>query len=221
MGHVAHCNDGFSCDFCNFSCRRTESKNFFKHLANFHSNDPNFNVYCASCPQSFKKVNTLQKHFYRVHKDAWLPDGNGENDDFDGNNGHEDFRDQPPLDFPAAQVDSQKILKQHVAKFLLRSKEEGKLTQTALDIVTESTKLLLNEYLDIVKKAIISKMTNGNNNLPLHELTNEVEKLFEVDDVFGELNSHHKQRSYYLENFNLLVSIIKVLSSNDIHGILI
>lgn len=37
------------------------------HLIKFHSNEPNFQVYCGSITRSFAKINILQKHFYREH----------------------------------------------------------------------------------------------------------------------------------------------------------
>ena len=73
-------------------------------------------------------------------------------------------------------------------------------------MVTESTKNIFNEYMDIVKNAIISKMTDNNQEF---ELPQDIEELFEVDGIFGELHTEYQQRHYYIEEFNLVVSIYK------------
>ena len=120
----------FSCDFCNFVCCKAESDLSFKHLIKYHSNEPKFIVYCATCPRSFKKVNSLQKHYYREHRNV-----EHEDLEYDEDKAGQEFQ-------------------HHVAKFLLGAREQAKLTQTALDMVKDSTKNLLTKYFDIVKKAL-------------------------------------------------------------------
>ena len=132
-----------TCDFCNFVCREGESDLFFKHLIKFHSNEPNFIVYCASCPRSFRKVNSLQKHYYREHKNVEQEIIWGEGAYREHEPGTEDTYDHDV---------AQKEFQHHVAKFLLSAREQAKLTQTALNMVKDSTKNLLSEYFDIVKK---------------------------------------------------------------------
>lgn len=129
------------CDFCNFVCRRVESDRFFKHLATFHANEPNFTVYCASCPQSFKKVNSLQKHYYRRHKPFEDQNGDGCSED-EHNMGH-------PVD-EFEEATAQQDYRHHVAKFLLGAREQGKLTQSSLEMVKDSTKNLLTEYSTLI-----------------------------------------------------------------------
>ena len=97
------------------------------------------------------------------------------------------------------------VLKHHVAKFLLCAKEKGKIPQTALDMVTESAKNLFGEYMEIVKKAIVAKMTDINNER--FELPEDIEELFEADKIFEDLSTEYQQRSYYINNFKLVVSM--------------
>jgi hypothetical protein len=113
---MADLND-FRCDYCNFVCCSADSTLFFAHLVKFHSNEPNFWVYCRCCPRSFKKVNTLQKHYTRKHKNLEL----GQEPNL-GEEGTEEFEER------AAQSD----LQCHAAKFLLCAKAQGKLTQSAV-----------------------------------------------------------------------------------------
>ena len=96
-----------TCDFCNFVCREGESDLFFKDLIKFHSN---FTVYCASCPRSFRKVNSLQKHNYREHKNVEQEIICGEGAYREHEPGTEDTYDHDV---------AQKEFQHHVAKFLL------------------------------------------------------------------------------------------------------
>ena len=97
-------------------------------------------------------------------------------------------------------------LQRNVAKFLLRTKEVGKITQTTLASVKDSTKALLGEYSDVVKNSLKAKLkeTIGED----FEFSQDMEDLFVTDDVFAGLESEGDQRSYYLENFNLVVRLL-------------
>ena len=147
----------FSCDYCNFSCEN--SSRFFKHLVHFHSNEPNFKVYCRNCPRSFTKVNSLQKHFYRDHRHV-NDNNHDDNSDFDDDpndsNGLENC-DQNREQENGIETTS-KDLTHHVAKFLLCVKEKGRVTQSALDMVKDSTKNLLDEYFNMVKNVLVTKL---------------------------------------------------------------
>ena len=95
-------------------------------------------------------------------------------------------------------------MQRHVAKFLLCAREKTRVTQTALDLVKDSTKNLLNEYFDTVKKALVQKISGEIGQE--FQLTQDMDNLFEVDKVFEGLNKARQQQNYYLKNFNLLVS---------------
>lgn len=188
----------FSCDFCNFVCRKAESDLFFRHLIKFHSNEPNFIVYCATCPRSFKKVNSLQKHYYREHK-------NVEHEDLSNvDRYHAEDQRNPGSEDEYDEDKARKEFQHHVAKFLLGAKEKAKLTQTALDMVKDSTKNLLTEYFDIVKKALSSKLSESIGE-EFH-FTRDMDELFSAERIFQGLDSVYDQRAYNKQNFNLIVS---------------
>ena len=129
---VANHDAGFYCDFCNFFCGSTQSLCFFKHLVNTHSNDPNFKVYYGYCPCSFTKVNSLQKHYYRDHKNVIQNNDENPNLEIQGTLNYNDSGNYSP-DNDQQNIDSETAytnLKHHAAKFLLCAKERGKITQT-------------------------------------------------------------------------------------------
>ena len=181
------------CDYCNFVCRIGESKLFFDHLVRVHSNEPNFKVFCSSCPRSFTKINSLQKHYYRQHKTLDVEeDGNVEEN---GVNFEEVFE----------EATARSEMQHHAAKFILCAKAKGMLTQTALDMVKDSAKNLLSEYLDIVKKSLIAEINDNADQV--FEFSQDMEELFSADSIFDELDSEYQQRSYFQQNFNLVVSL--------------
>lgn len=189
-----------SCEYCNYSCRVNESDNYFKHLVKFHSNEPNFLVYCSNCGRSFSKVNSLQRHYTREHKDQDTCADEFEPAGIDDDAVCEENVEQE-FDEHRARSD----LCRQAAKYLLRAREDAKITQTALDMVKDSTKALLGEYLDVVKKSLTVKLKDSIGHD--FEFSQDMDDLFVADNVFTGLNSEREQRSFYLENFNLVVRL--------------
>ncbi|XP_028417337.1 uncharacterized protein LOC114541732 isoform X1 [Dendronephthya gigantea] len=100
--------------------------------------------------------------------------------------------------------EARSLMQRHAAKFLLCSKTRGMLTQSAVDLVKDSAKNLLTEYLDIVKKSLVEKI-NSNPGQEL-QFDQDVEKLFSAESVFDGVDSEYQQRSYFKRHFNLVVS---------------
>lgn len=189
-----------SCEYCNYSCRVNESDNYFKHLVKFHSNEPNFLVYCSNCGRSFSKVNSLQRHYTREHKDQDTCADEFEPAGIDDDAVCEENVEQE-FDEDRARSD----LRRQATKYLLRAREDAKITQTALDMVKDSTKALLGEYLDVVKKSLTVKLKDSIGHD--FEFSQDMDDLFVADNVFTGLDSEREQRSFYLENFNLVVRL--------------
>ena len=73
-----------------------------------------------------------------------------------------------------------------------------KITQTALDMVKDSTKALLGEYLDVVKKSLTVKLKDSIGHD--FEFSQDMDDLFAADSVFTGRDSEREQRSFYLYN---------------------
>ena len=152
--------------------RSVESIRFFQHLERFHCNEPSFKVLCKCCPKSFTKINSLQRHYCREHKILHVEEVINVQDEGNGNMFEENLEEE------TARSDMQ----HHAAKFHLRAKGKGKLTQSALEMVEDSTKNLFGRYLCIVKISLVAKIT-GNFGQEL-ELTYTL--LLYVSLVFGQ-----------------------------------
>ena len=93
--------------------------------------------------------------------------------------------------------------KRSAALFLLRTREEGRLTQTALDQVVHST-LSLCEQIASNLKSQVSKVIQT---VGLTEADQKVMDSLECMscDPFEELRTEYKQEKFYRENFSYLV----------------
>ncbi len=186
------------CQHCNFTCRRDQETVYFKHIVHFHSNEPNFLIYCnhSDYNRSFKNIKALQKHWLRQHNHTCTADENDIND----------VLDQPNSQDNAQDVDTAKEnLKCHAAKFLLATKEGSGVSQSVLNSVKDSTKALVGEYLDIVKKTLVAKIRQEYHHE--FEFSADMDALFEADGLYSGLETEYQQNSYYKKNFNLVVSI--------------
>lgn len=187
------------CSYCNFTCRDDQQTQFISHLFKNHSNEPNFHVYCShsNCTRSFTKVKSLQKHWQRDH--AGIDDHNLNENGFEPEANDE----QNPNDLIFDEQYTGIPLQERAAKFLLASKVEGNITQTALESVKESTQSLLAGYLQDLRGILENKLRENN---PEFELDEELKGLFQETRVFQGLETEYNQNQYYLDNSNLVVS---------------
>ena len=158
-------------------------------------------VYSSNCGRSFSKVNSLQRHYNREHKESSADEV--EPAGVDDDSVYEENVEQE-FDEERARSD----LRSQAAKFLLRAREDAKITQTTLDMVKDSTKALLGEYLDVVKKSLTVKLKDSIGHD--FEFSQDMDDLFAADNVFTGLDSEREQRAFYLENFNLVVRLYKL-----------
>lgn len=188
----------FQCSFCNFSCpQKDQESQFFRHLLNFHSNEPNFQIFCnhTDCNRTFTKIRALQKHWLREH-------GNNLDEDINDDEVHLEI--EPDVEDEFNEESARRQLQFHTAKFLLATKEGAGITQTTLDSVKQSSETLIGEYFDIVKKVLVAKIRDVHQDF---EFSQDMEDLFDSKNLFDGLETEHRQRAYYLNHFNLVVSL--------------
>lgn len=95
--------------------------------------------------------------------------------------------------------------KKSAALFLLKAREEGKLTQTALNQVVQSTSSLCDQVVSNLKAQVIRVIQKVG--------LNEADQKTVLDslggiscDPFEGLRTEYKQEKFYKENFNYMVS---------------
>ena len=96
--------------------------------------------------------------------------------------------------------------KRSAGLFLLKTREEGRLTQTALDQVVHSTADLCQQVVSAVKEQVSEAIKQIG--LPEAEQRVVLDKMEAVRcDPFDGLRSEYMQEKYYKEAFKYLVSI--------------
>lgn len=182
-------------------CNRFRGSNFayiLRHIGNTHRFDPGFSIACGlkSCPATYTNYESFRSHVYRKHRDELFlestvptPDSHAEETDssmldwedtdaFDGNHGHST---------------EQNDLKLHAAKFILKTKEECKLTQTSVDKILSSVKGLWEQAMDNVRIKLAD------------HITAEIDHCISSSPFDG-LETQHLQQKYYHEKFCYVVS---------------
>lgn len=195
---------GTTCSYCNFTSRHDEHNQLISHLFKSHSNEPNFHVYCSypDCTRSFTKIKSLQKHRQRDHLDDRQRDRNNEIEP-------DDDQYEPPV-VPVEPFDEQQAritLQRHAAKFLFAAKIEGKITQTALETVKQSSQILVTDYLETIQTMLQNKLRERD---PTLEMDEDMKSLFDGHSLFEGLQTEYRQNDYWLKNFNLIVSITQL-----------
>lgn len=136
----------------------------------------------------------MQRHWQRDHDIDEIIQGNDFQDD-----------EEEPGD-PNAYINElhdATNVQRHAAKFLLASKVDGNITQTALESVKESSESLIAAYLQDIRSTLERKLREKD---PQFEFDEELKSIFEVDPLYQGLETEYIE--YYRKNFNLVVSIL-------------
>ena len=176
----------FACSMCPFYSNVRDE--LIYHLLKRHRNAPNFIVHCSSdgCGASFKSYNSFRMHCIRNHCSDQLQKEITifENDDlleqdvetFDGDNESVDYEE-----------------KISDAQYLLKLKAGHNLSNTAIDEIVLSTKSLLSDRLEKVKKSLREV-------IPIEVLNDEnMENILHVS-LFDGLDSEYQQEKFFREN---------------------
>lgn len=185
-------------------CNRFRGSNFaavLRHIGNTHRFDPGFFISCGLrfCPATYTNYESFRSHVYRKHRDELFVESNGCTPD-----SHSEEADSSLLDWegtadisndehPKHSTEPLDDMKLHAAKFILRTKEECKLTQTSVDAVLSSVKGLWGKAMENLR----SKLSDY--------LPEEIDQSC-FSSPFDGLETRHLQQKYYQENFNYVVS---------------
>lgn len=98
--------------------------------------------------------------------------------------------------------------KRAAALFVLKTREEGRLTQRALNQVVQSAASLCEEVVGTIQEGVREALKSIS--LPKTDQNTVLNRLASVSrDPFEGLMTEYKQEKYYTENFNYLVSQMK------------
>ncbi len=212
-------NPGLVCPLCpreRTSALQLSLREYLKHIQLFHSHQPGFRITCgiSGCARTFQNFLTFRCHISAFHRDDPEPTNQTDGQGTD-NGSHEDHDSDPEdPDGELSEGSSEKadltnpmpVLQTSSALFLMKIKEELKLTQTAIQGIVEGVTGITQTRLSILQ-------TEVNNVLEASGVSassiSGLDDLFDQDGVFGRpflgMETQHQQHKYYTTHFQFVV----------------
>lgn len=175
-----------------------------RHIGVVHSWEPNFNIPCGinGCPKVYTSYRAYRKHVIQKHQEL-IVDESSEYNDIDSapvveecsNSDHADIDESGSPD-----------ALHNKASFLLKLKEERRISQRAINGIIDDVDTLFEEELAALKEEVTSCFASSQGTL---ETMRKVKKVFEQKTsvpFFHGLGSEHLQKAYYSTHFNFVVS---------------
>lgn len=193
-------------------CKSFASKSYrsgLNHIGNIHRFGPSKQIRCDidGCPPSYttENFNSFRSHVYRKHRDVLFLNETGSachesernsesSSDLQWHGDTGTHHNAPPNN---DQELSGPVMKKAAALFLLKTLEERKITQVALDGIISDCQALM----DIIFGHIQSSLTTNGVEL---ELSQVVDK--QVRNPFDGLEMEFRRAKYYRDEFGLIVS---------------
>lgn len=198
----------FPCSYCS-SFVGSSFKKLLSHIKFIHSYEPNFTIKCGDCGQSFQKFNSFKSHIQRKHNAdnlAERPDHDEEIDEEDEDLGagegdpDEDDAEQEPQNFIQEMT-------RFLALFVLKTKEENRLSQRAVDTVLDGTEDLVESSLEHLKEQISTCLErNGIEVADIDGLSDVLQQPSIFTRARQPLKSEYQQVQYFKNHFNFEVS---------------
>ena len=170
-----------------------------RHIGSSHRYDPGLRIRCGikSCPETYTVFESFRSHVYRKHREELHLDPRETS--HPGNGGEELLTvSDPPLGDEIGEessiVDQAAILQSSAAKFLLKAKEECKLTQVSLDRIVSSMRGLWEQAMELLRQQLEPS------------LPSQVDAPIFHTRIFDGLETQYLQHKYYRENFSYIVS---------------
>ncbi len=204
------------CPLCRDFCTRQISV-LIKHIGLVHANKATlFHIVCGlgGCQKRFTNFRTYRNHLYSVHTDsdassnpeptpvpiASLVCGNGD----DGGDDEEDGTSTAMQDHTT----SSDLLQEAAARFVLKTKETHRLTQTVMNSIIEDTTSFSQIMLGELHYATTEKLTAAGVN---PQIIGSLAPLFRDSGKFGRpfqgLETTYRQMKYFQQHFNFKVRL--------------
>lgn len=192
---------------------------YLQHIQLFHSHQPGFRITCGldGCARTFKNFITFRCHISARHRNdpEQTNDVNLTNLEEGGNHDHStagnlsddnDDSESPSDGTEQRDFDTMSALQTSSALFIMKLKEEHKLTQTAIQGIVEGVTSLTQNRLSLLCSEVSKKLGEAGVEIASIPGLND---LFDVDGVFGcpfsGLETQHQQHKYFVTHFNFVV----------------
>ena len=189
----------YVCTICD-QFRGTSFAAVLRHIGTSHRYDPGLSIRCGIdlCPETYTKFESFRSHVYRKHRDVLHLSAKDNSD-------HQPETDDPEFSIPhndpvgsgvSAQpsaTDRQPNLQLSAAKFLIKTKEECKLTQVSIDKLVTSIRGLWDQAMQDLRQRLAGS------------LPDEFDESVLDTPLFEGIETHYLQQKYYREHFRYVV----------------
>ena len=196
----------YSCTFCSGFLGHSFKK-LLSHIKFIHSHEPNFAITCGDCGQSFRKFNSLKTHIRRERAKKALAEhpeeADSEVDDNEvGNDSEQDSDKEQGNENYIGHVTN------FLALFILKTKEENQLSQQTIDAILANTEDVVESSVQCLKDKV--RKCLAKNNIEI-KAVDGLGDILEEPCIFSRakepLANEYLQVKYFLENFDLVVSL--------------
>ena len=192
----------YSCTICykfaapNFRC-------VLRHIGSVHSFEPNFYITCGidECPRTYSSYRSFRKHMLKSHMNTLEEESTETHSNMSISNSGQSLE---YVDQPVQQCSIKPKLYENVL-FLLKAKEERRISQRALDgLVDDITEFFRTQtyVLGAELKECLEKM---NYSIDVITTIEEVIKKKASCSLFDGLHTAYLQRKYYADNFSFML----------------
>lgn len=186
-----------SCMMCSFITRSLDT--LTSHIIKMHKNDAQFNVSCKSCLRSYTRWDSFRKHIQRgcsepisVSSSTFTSLGGDE----------EETVIEHENDDLSSSRNSSLVKSWHEAAFILTIKEKCVVSQVVIDQIIVATKIYVSDLLQEIIRNLHESLTDDT----IEQVKIKMKQA--SDHLFHDLSSAFLQHSYFLNNFNLVVSFV-------------
>ena len=182
-------------------CDRFRGRSFaavFRHIGANHRYDPGLSIRCGiqSCPETYTKFESFRSHLYRKHRDVLHLDSR-ENSQPEGGSPEFTATSEDPVEdgifSQPSTADHQPNLQFSAAKFLIKTKEECKLTQVSIDKLVTSVRGLWDQAMEELQQRLAGL------------LPDEIDESLFDTRLFDGIETHYLQQKFYREHFRYVV----------------
>lgn len=206
----------YPCTYCNGFLGHSFKK-LLRHIKFIHSHEPNFSITCSDCGRSFRKFALYKTHIRREQakkeqdgRDAQEEDFDAEIEDQDNGSDGERYSDEErEADNHIADIT------RFIALFILKTKEENRLNQQAINSILFNTEDVVESSLQCLKEKISTCLANNNI---------QIADVYGLSEILGEPSlfsrakeapaNEYLQVQYFVEHFDLVVRITLHLISS-------
>lgn len=197
----------YTCSVC-YAFSAPNYQSVIRHIGSVHSWEPHFRITCGvdGCPRSYSSYRSFRKHIMDKHQEI-LSDGNTEPAPADED---ADFSDDTYTPCMASQTSVAQRRPNNIDKalFLLKLKEERRISQRNIDFLVDDITVLVQDEIRSLKKEVISTIQQSQSVEDSITMVSQMIDQKSSTSPFVGLESARSQRKCYLEHFHLVVCSI-------------